>query len=230
MEEAEWNVNSRKIEKPYVTVDLIVFTIKEKNLMALLIKRNVPPFKGQWALPGGFFSLDDSLEEATKKKLFDETGVHDVYLEQLYTFGEPRRDPRGRVITVAYFALINSENVKVESHVSDVKEAKWFPMKSLPRLAFDHKNILDYALKRLRWKIEYTTVAYSLLPEYFTLGSLQHVYEIILGRKLDKRNFRKKILSLGILADSRKIKMDVSHRPAKLYAFKRKTLEFIDIL
>lgn len=218
------------VRKIFVTVDLVIFTIRDSDLKVLLIKRDTPPFKDVWALPGGFFRIDRSLEEAAKQKLFDETGVKNVYLEQLYTFGNPKRDPRGRIITVSYFALTNSDNIRLDAHAPGVKDVKWFSIKAVPDLAFDHKNIISYALKRLRWKLEYTTVAYSLLPEKFTLTELQNSYEIIFGRKFDKRNFRKKILSLNILADTRNIKKESSHRPAKLYSFKKRSPEIIEIL
>ncbi len=212
------------------TVDIVIFTVRNSELEILLIKRNAQPYLGEWALPGGFFSKNDSLEEAAKKKLYDEAGVKDVYLEQLYTFGDPKRDPRGRIITISYFALINSENIKLDVHVPDVKEAEWVSVKNLPKLAFDHEKIVSYALQRLKWKLEYTNVVYSLLPEKFTLTEMQKVYETILSERVDKRNFRKKILSLKLLKDTKKIKKDVSHRPAKLYSFRKKEPEIIDIL
>jgi 8-oxo-dGTP diphosphatase len=214
--------------KPNVTVDIIVFTIKDTQLKVLLIKRDIPPFKGQWAIPGGFVRIEESLEEAAKRELQEETGVAGEYLEQLYTFGEPKRDPRGRVITVAYFALINSEKINLKAD-TDVSEAEWFPINQLPKLAFDHDKIMDYALRRLRWKFEYTTVGFSMLPEKFTLSQLQEIYEIIFNKKFDKRNFRKKILSLDIL-DEEEIKRDVSHRPPQLYSLKKEVNKVIQIL
>ena len=203
-----------KYPRPSVTVDIVIFTLRDRELKVLLVKRDVEPFKDKWAIPGGFVRIDESLENATKRDLAEETGVKDVYLEQLYTFGYPKRDPRGRVITVSYIALVNSENIKLEA-TTDVSDAQWFLVKSLPLLAFDHKKILEYALKRLRWKFEYTTVAFSLLPEKFTMSQIQNIYEIVFDRKFDKRNFAKKIISLNILKDE-EIKRDVSHRPPKL--------------
>jgi 8-oxo-dGTP diphosphatase len=198
------------VESLRVTVDIVIFTLKEGSLQVLLVKRGVPPFEGQYAIPGGFSRGDESLEEAALRELHEETGVRNVFLEQLYTFGDPKRDPRGRVITVAYYALIASDKLSLVAG-ADAAEAQWFPASGVPPLAFDHKSILDYALERLRNKLEYTTVGFQLLPEKFTLGELQAVYETILGRPLDKRNFRRKLALLGILKPLRE--------PAQLFRF-----------
>ncbi len=221
--------DAKKFERPSVTVDIVVFTVRDSGLNALLVKRKSWPFEGCWALPGGFVKMDESLEEAAARELEEETGVNDVYIEQLYTFGYPKRDPRTRVITVVYFALIDSGNIRLRA-TADASEAAWFSVKDIPKLAFDHDKILAYALQRLRWKLEYTNVAYSLLPEKFTLTDLQKVYEIILGRGLDKRNFRKKILSLNILKGTGKTTEDVSHRPARLYSFRERKPRIVEIL
>jgi 8-oxo-dGTP diphosphatase len=220
---------AKTYEKPSVTADIIIFTIKDDELKAILVKRKNPPFENMWALPGGFVRINESLDDAAKRELKEETGVEEVYLEQLYSFGEPKRDPRERVITVAYFALINSERINLKAS-SDASDAQWFSIKKLPELAFDHKEIIEYALKRLRWKLEYTNVSYSLLPEKFTLTDLQRTYEVILDKQLDKRNFRKKISSLNILKDLKENTTDVPHRPAKLYSFKKKTPEIVEML
>lgn len=174
-----------------ITVDIAIFTVRNGALEVLLVKRGVPPFAGQLALPGGFVREDESLEDAALRELYEETSVRNVFLEQLYTFGDPKRDPRGRIVTVAYYALISSDRLSLVAG-ADAAEARWFPMKALPPLAFDHKSILDYALERLRNKLEYTTVGFQLLPEKFTLSDLQKVYEAILEKRLDKRNFRRK--------------------------------------
>jgi 8-oxo-dGTP diphosphatase len=205
------------VESLRVTVDIVIFTLREGSLQVLLVKRGVPPFEGQYAIPGGFIRGDESLEEAALRELYEETGVRNVFLEQLYTFGDPKRDPRGRVITVAYYALIASDKLSLVAG-ADAAEAQWFPASSVPPLAFDHKSILDYALERLRNKLEYTTVGFQLLPEKFTLGELQAVYEAILGRPLDKRNFRRKLALLGILKPLREWQR-TGRKPARLFRF-----------
>jgi 8-oxo-dGTP diphosphatase len=205
------------VESLRVTVDIVIFTLREGSLQVLLVKRGVPPFEGQYAIPGGFIRADESLEEAALRELHEETGVRNVFLEQLYTFGDPKRDPRGRVITVAYYALIASDKLSLVAG-ADAAEAQWFPASSVPPLAFDHKSILDYALERLRNKLEYTTVGFQLLPEKFTLGELQAVYEVILGRPLDKRNFRRKLALLGILKPLREWHR-TGRKPAQLFRF-----------
>ena len=200
-----------------VTVDIVIFTIRDRALQVLLEKRGVPPYVGQYAVPGGFIREEESLEEAAKRELYEETGVRNVFLEQLYSLGDPRRDPRGRVITVAYYALISSEKLSLVAG-ADAAEAKWFPLNNLPSLAFDHKQILGYAMERLRNKLEYTTVGFQLLPKRFTLSELQSVYEAILGRRLDKRNFRRKIALLGILKPLREWQR-TGRKPAQLFRF-----------
>ena len=205
-------------ERPAVAVDIAIFTLRGDALMVLLIKRRFPPFQGMWAMPGGFVNIDETLEDAARRELQEETGVVDVYLEQLYTFGSPERDPRTRVISVAYFALIPSGEVFLQAG-DDAAETGWFAMNDLPPLAFDHAQILDYALTRLQYKLEYTDVGFQLLPEEFTLTELQSAYEIVLGEKLDKRNFRRKILQANILCEVGNFRVGEG-RPAKLYRYR----------
>ena len=200
-----------------MTVDIVIFTLREGSLQVLLVKRGVPPFEGQHAIPGGFLREGESLEEAALRELYEETGVRSVFLEQLYTFGDPNRDPRGRVITVAYYALVASDKLSLVAG-ADAAEARLFLVNEPPPLAFDHKSILDYAVARLRNKLEYTTVGFQLLPEKFTLGELQAVYEAILDRQLDKRNFRRKIALLGILKPLREWQR-TGRKPAQLFRF-----------
>src|SRR5947207_7966300 len=207
-----------KYERPSVTVDVVMMSLRQRDLQVLLVKRRSWPYEGMWAIPGGFVNMDESLEKASKRELQEETGVQDVYLEQLYTFGDPGRDPRTRVITVVYFALLDSERLQVQA-ASDAADVDWFSVYELPPLAFDHEQIIEYALNRLRGKLDYTTIAFNLLPEQFTLRELQRVYEIVLHKRLDKRNFRKKILATGILEDTGAKKMEGTHRPARLYRF-----------
>jgi 8-oxo-dGTP diphosphatase len=199
-----------------VTVDIVIFTIQSGTLKVLLVKRAAAPFQGQFAIPGGFVHDDEDLDKAALRELREETGVADVYLEQLYTFGDVGRDPRGRVITVAYFALISAD--RPLSAGTDAAEAEWWAMDQLPTLAFDHAGILNYALERLRNKLEYTTVGFQLLPEKFTLTELQEVYETILGKQLDKRNFRRKLSLLKILKPLPEYRRG-GQRPAQLYRF-----------
>ena len=200
--------NPADYDHPSVTVDIVIFTVRDSDLKVLLVKRRYAPYRGMWAIPGGFISMEESLEAAALRELRDEAGVENVYLEQLYTFGDPQRDPRTRVITVTYFALVEAGQIKPLQAGSDASEAGWFSMYRLPELAFDHRQILDYALQRLRGKLEYTNVAFQLLPEKFTLTELQRVYEVIWNEKLDKRNFRKR-LSI--------VERDTTPTPGKIY-------------
>ena len=212
--------------RPAVTVDVVLFTFTDGELRTLLIQRKGEPFAGQWALPGGFVRMDESLEAAAERELLEETGVRDVYLEQLYTFGEPGRDPRGRVITVVYYALVSADQ-SARMFVQggdDARDARWWNVYCLPELAFDHQPILEYALQRLRWKLEYTALGFLLLPAEFTLSELQSVYETVLKEELDKRNFRRKILAADILEESGGYR-EGDHRPAKLYRFTAKAIE-----
>jgi 8-oxo-dGTP diphosphatase len=213
--------------RPAVTVDIILFVFQQDQLRVLLIRRANEPYKGKWALPGGFVGEQENLYDAALRELKEETNVSNVYLEQLYTFGEPGRDPRARVITVAYFALLSAEEVaQQEVHgATDVDDARWWDIYDLPELAFDHQRILDYALQRLRWKLEWTALGFLLLPSEFTLSELQKVYETILNEPLDKRNFRRKILTADVLEPTGNMRAG-DHRPAKLYRFSAKAVEF----
>jgi 8-oxo-dGTP diphosphatase len=206
--------------QPAITVDVVIFRLHEDALKVLLIQRAFPPFKGKWALPGGFVNIDETLEEAALREMEEETGVRDVYLEQLYTFGDPKRDPRGRVITVAYFALI-SKDIEVYAG-EEATHAEWHPVEKIPDLAFDHDKILGYAVQRLRYKLEYSAVGFELLPDEFTLSELQKAYEIVLAEKLDKRNFRSRILEAGILVETKHVKTALGQgRPARLYHYRK---------
>ncbi len=205
--------------RPAVTVDVVAFTVRQARLQVLLIQRQRPPFAGAWALPGGFVGMDEPLEAAAERELAEETGVSGAYLEQLYTYGDPHRDPRGRVITVAYFALIPADAPVRAEGGDDAAQARWFPVDDLPPLAFDHADIIAYALRRLRYKLEYTAVGFQLLPETFTLTELQRVYEIILGEKLDKRNFRRRILQSGVIEPTPHYRSGEG-RPARLYRYR----------
>jgi 8-oxo-dGTP diphosphatase len=207
-----------RYERPSVTVDVVILTVRDRRLEVLLVKRRHWPNEGMWAIPGGFVGMEESLEDAARRELEEETGVRDVYIEQLYTFGDPGRDPRGRVITVVYYALISADELEVRA-ADDAADAGWFPAYHPPPLAFDHDKILAYTLQRLRGKLEYTAIGFQLLPEEFTLRELQEVYEAILNRRLDKSNFRKKVLSTGILEQTLDVRKVGQHRPAALYRF-----------
>ena len=207
--------------RPSVTVDCVVFGLDEEDLKVLLIQRGQEPFKGRWALPGGFVRMEESLEDAARRELAEEAGVRPGLLEQLYTFGEPGRDPRGRVITVAYFALVKLTDHKVQA-ATDASEAAWFSVWDMPKLAFDHAEVVATALQRLKGKVRYQPIGFELLPPKFTLTQLQRLYETILEKELDKRNFRKKILSMELLEELDEVEQDVSHRAARLYRFDHK--------
>lgn len=199
-----------------VTVDVVLFTIQEAALHVLLVRRGIEPFRGMFAIPGGFILENESLEAAALRELQEETGLREAYLEQLYTFGDPGRDPRCRVVTVAYYALVASHHAPAAG--GDASEARWFPVAELPALAFDHARIVDVALTRLRGKLEYTTVGFELLPPKFTLPELQAVYEAILGTSLDKRNFRRKIEQAKLVKALNEYQY-TGRKPARLYRF-----------
>lgn len=205
--------------RPALTVDCVVFGFDGRDLQALLIRRGIEPFLGSWALPGGFVRMEEDLEAAARRELEEETGLREVFLEQLYTFGSPGRDPRGRVVSVAWYALVRPDRHPAKG-ATDASEAAWFPAGALPELAFDHREILQAALERLRGKVRWQPVGFELLPERFTLSQLQHLYEAILGRPVDKRNFRKKLLAFDFV-----IPLDVRtagpYRPARLHSFDR---------
>ena len=201
-----------------VTTDVVIFTVEDDHLNVLLIKRSNAPFQNFWALPGGFLHENESPEKAAARVLKDKAGITNVYLEQLYTFADSGRDPRGSIITISYFALAPQDKIKINKS-DKTQTPTFYPIKKMPKLAFDHKGIIGYALKRLQSKLEYTNVVYSLLPRYFTFNRLQKTYEAILGRKLDKRNFRKKFLQLGLIKPTKKILSGTRQRPAVLYEF-----------
>lgn len=214
---------------PLVAVDVLIFTVVRGQLKALFIEIGSGPYRGEWALPGGLVRLDESLDEAAERVLLEKAGVDGIYLEQLYTFGAVSRDKRGRSISVAYFALVNTDTCqpKVTEYATDIR---WYSVKSLPTLAFDHREVATVGRERLQSKLGYTNIAYGLLPKEFTLSELQEVYEAILGRALDKRNFRKKIQALGIVKGSGKKRQQGVSRPAQLFMFSERKPRTVDIL
>ncbi len=221
------NTKSTEYETPAVTVDLIIFTVNKDTLKVLLVKRAGEPFDGSWSLPGGFLRFGESLDDAAQRVLVDKTGVREAYLEQLYTFGQPDRDPRSRVVTIAYFALIPWENLSKPTS-EKVSGLDWFSVGAIPALAFDHNAILSSGVERLRAKAGYSNIVYGLLPERFRLSELQKIYEIILDEALDKRNFRKKMLATGLLQETGEKDMTGAHRPAMLFQFKKMEIAYLD--
>jgi ADP-ribose pyrophosphatase YjhB (NUDIX family) len=201
-----------------VTVDVIAFTLRDDDLQVLLVRRKKWPCEGMWAIPGGLIGLNETLEAAARRKLEEETGLTGVYMEQLYTFGAPARDPRDRVISVTYFAVVPATGI-VPRASDDAEHVRWWSIYHLPPLAFDHADILSYALTRLRYKLEYTAVGFELIPEAFPLTELQSAYEIVLGEELDKRNFRRKILDAGVIEPSGGYRSGEG-RPARLYRYR----------
>jgi len=205
------------------TADCVIFGFHEGEIKVLLIERNEYPFKGWWALPGFFVEQTETIDDAVKRILFEHTGLRGIYMEQLYTFGDLKRHPQGRVITVAYYALLRlQEQSNLKPHSNYVRQAVWHSMNNLPDLAFDHKNIIERSIEKIRGKLKYSPIAFELLPEKFTLTQLQQVYEAIWGYKLDKRNFRKKMLKYDILKELGEKQKGVSYRAAMLYKFDKR--------
>jgi len=204
--------------RPALTVDCVVFGLDDEDLKVLLIQRKNDPFAGRWALPGGFVDVGEAPEQAARRELQEETGLEKIYLEQLYTFGEPGRDPREHVVSVAHYALVNIGSHRVRA-ADDARHAGWFPARRPPPLAFDHKKILRMALQRLRGKVRWQPIGFELLPRRFTLSQLQRLYETVLGAELDKRNFRRRVLKTGLLVETDQTQQDVAHRAARLYRF-----------
>ncbi len=213
---------------PRVAVDAVLFSISVGALQALLVKIKKGPYAGRWAFPGGLVQVGESLDDAARRELYEKTGVQDLYLEQLYTFGDARRDPTAHTVAVAYFALVPDPGRTLRSG-EKYADIGWFPVRKLPQLAYDHNAIAAYALQRLQAKLGYTNIVYSLLPREFTLAEIQEIYEVILDRRLDRRNFRRKILALGLLKPLQKTRRG-AHRPATLYSFTRRSPTNVEVL
>lgn len=207
--------------RPALAVDCVVFGLDDHDLKVLLIRRGMDPFLGRWALPGGFVHMDETLEEAALRELREEAGIDRALLEQLHAFSDVQRDPRERVVTVAYYALVKLSEHSVRA-ATDAREAAWFGVDDLPSLAFDHDAIVEMAVGRLRAKVQQSPIGLELLPKKFTLTQLQRVYEKVLDREIDKRNFRKKVLATGLLVETEEVEQDVAHRAARLFRFDEK--------
>jgi 8-oxo-dGTP diphosphatase len=220
---------AKRYKHAVIASDVVIFTIDNDQLKVLLIKMRKAPFADCWAMPGGLVRAEESVDGAAARLLSAKTGVKDVFLEQLYTFGAINRDPFGRVVSVAYFALIPAGGLKLRT-TKEYAGVKWFPIAEVPKLAYDHKTVLTMAAERLRSKLSYTNIVCNLLPEEFTLGQLQKVYEVISGKKIDKRNFRKKLDHLKIVKALGRKTSGEACRPASLYAFIDKKPKIIDIL
>jgi 8-oxo-dGTP diphosphatase len=214
--------------RPALTTDCVIFGFDESDLKVLLINRGIEPFKGRWALPGGFVRMDETSEEGAKRELFEEAGLKDIFIEQLYTFSDVERDPRGRVVSVAYFALVSLKNSFPKAG-DDAHKAEWFSIHEIPSLAFDHEKILRVAFYRLKGKIRYQPIGFELLPEKFTLTDLQHLYEIILETPIDKRNFRKKIFKMDLLIELEEKQQGVAHKAATYYKFDKVKYEQLSL-
>lgn len=201
---------------PAVTTDCVIFGFDGTDLNILLIERGIEPYKGRWAFPGGFLNPEECAEEGALRELKEETGLEKAYIEQFHIYSNPRRDPRERVITIAYLALVRIQNV---NGGDDAADARWFPVGKVPQLAFDHDMILRDAMTRLRERIHFHPIGYDLLPEKFTLRELQSLYEAILGIRFDRRNFSKKMMHLGLLTPVDETVWPTPRREAKLYTF-----------
>ena len=212
----EENMYCYRYPHPAVTTDCVIFGFDGERLQVLLIERGIEPYKGKWAFPGGFLKMDETTEEGALRELREETGLERAYIQQFHTFSDPHRDPRERVITIAYYALVKIQEVHGGD---DAASARWFPLSEIPSLAFDHDYILRMATQRLREEIHFQPVGFELLPEKFTLKELQALYEAILGISFDRRNFAKKMLHLEILTELDETIWPTPKREAKLYRF-----------
>lgn len=212
-----------------VATDTLVFTVLAGKLNVLLVQIDGGPYAGKWAVPGGLVEEQESLDEAAERVLLEKAGVKGIYLEQLYTFGSVDRDRRGRSISVAYFALVSGSEFFPEK-TEYYRDIRWTSVDRLPGMAFDHREMIRCGVDRLRSKIAYSNIAYGLLPQEFALSELQNVYESILGSAVDKRNFRKKILSIGVVRATGNVRRGEASRPARLYAFASRTPKMVEVL
>lgn len=229
MSERKKTISSVPTASPLLAVDTAIFSVIGGALKVLLIRIGSGPYEGKWALPGGLVRMDESLDQAAERVLSEKAGVDDIYLEQLYTFGDTGRDIRGRSVSVAYFALVNSDRC-LPATIEYYSDIAWYDAAHLPKTAFDHAKIVSVGIDRLRSKLGYSNIAYGLLPKEFTLTELQTTYEIILGHELDKRNFRKKIQDIGLVRETGKVRKSGQSRPARLYSFTERRPRMVDVL
>lgn len=219
----------KTFEHPIPAVDMVIFTVDEDKLKVLVIKMKKAPYENCWALPGGLVRTEESVEQAARRTLHSKTGVKNIFLEQLYTFGEINRDPFGRVVSIAYFALVSSNGLKLKTS-EEYEGIEWVDVKNLPKMAYDHRKIVSVAVERLQGKLEYTNIVCNLLPREFTMMELQKTYEVILDKEFDKRNFQKKIHALKIVKKTNNMTVGKAHRPAALYEFIDKNPKIIQMM
>ena len=220
---------AKKYQFAVIASDVVILTVRDGALQVLCIQMQKAPFTGKWAVPGGLVKPAESVDHAAHRLLAEKTGIRNVYLEQLYTFGKVKRDPFGRVVSVAYFALVPSDHLQLHTS-KEYADVRWFPIRKLPAMAYDHAEIVQTAVQRLQAKLGYTNIVFSLLPKAFTLSELQNVYEIIIGKSFDKRNFRKKVLGLKLVRPTGEKRVGEANRPAQLFSFTHHSIARADIL
>ncbi|HJU12112.1 MAG TPA: NUDIX domain-containing protein [Candidatus Binataceae bacterium] len=221
-------IAARRHARPKVAVDIVLFAIDDGQVTCYLVRLRWGPLSGKWAFPGGLVREGEMLDDAARRELHQSAGLSDCYIEQLFSFGDPHRDPKSHVVSVAYMALIDRVSA-VHSCSKKYANGEWFDVKALPQLAYDHTEIAEYAVRRLKAKLEYTNIACNLLPPAFTFAQLEELYGIVLGRALDRRNFRRRIMSMNLLNRS-PMKRRGKHRPATLYSFQQRSLQVIEML
>lgn len=225
----EMDINNPKYKKQGIHVEITVFTVDEKSVKILLVKRGKAPFEGDWILPGGAVYNDETINHAAARELKEKTGLSELYLSQFHAFGDPKRDPRMRMVSIGYLALIDKNKVNVLQKTPKTLDAMWFDINDLPKMAFDHRKIADFGIMVLRKKIVETNLVSQLMPKTFTMPELRSVYEALLGKELERRNFRKKFLKMGLVKPIGETKYEGRMRPAELYKFVDTEYKEIDV-